>query len=104
MEPHQKSSSDAHLSEDALLGHFEPILRQHAGLLDSRWWRWPQLGPSYHVLAGALYWADEYPGWWKRRGDLEDALRALWHYRTGLILGEPRRCASIWDLGKRLFP
>src|SRR5690349_4696155 len=81
----------------------EEVLRHYARRLNRRCWRWPLLGPSYHLLADALFWADEAPPWW-RLWELENALRFLWHYRTGLILGEPRECGEIWELGKRLFP
>jgi hypothetical protein len=72
-QPHGLSSdSDRH--EQAVRFYCEPILRHHARRLNARWWRWPLLPPSYHMLADALVWADETAFWWKR-GDLEDALR-----------------------------
>jgi hypothetical protein len=55
------------------------------------------------MFAGALVWADECPRWW-RLLELEDALGALWHYRTGLIIGEARPYAELWELGRQLFP
>jgi hypothetical protein len=79
------------------------VLQHYAQRLNRRWWRWPLLGPSYHLFAGALFWADEYPPWW-RLPELEDALRVLWYYRTGLILGQPREYGEYWELGKQLFP
>jgi len=81
----------------------EEVLRLHAARLNSRWWRWPFVGPEYHLFADALRWADEYPPWWGL-SELENALRYLWHYRTGLILGEARKGIELWDLGKQLFP
>ena len=81
----------------------EEVLRYHARRLNGRSWRWPFLGPSYHMFADALYWADEAPPWW-RLPELEDALRCLWHHRTGLLLGEKREWGELWELGKRLFP
>jgi hypothetical protein len=82
-----------------------PILRQYAAQLNARSWRWPFLSPTYHTLADALYWIDEAPPWpwWKLRG-ADGALRCLWHYRTGLIIGETRPFEKFWTLGKRLFP
>lgn len=103
MEQPHESSSNTDFSEEALCRYFEPILRQHARRLNARWWRWPLLMPTYHLFADALFWADEVAFWWKR-GELEDALRFLWHYRTGLILGKARRGAQLWQFGKRLFP
>jgi hypothetical protein len=81
----------------------ESDLRRYAPRLNARWWRWPLLDPTYRLLADALYWMDEAPPWGGLRR-AENALRLLWHYRTGLILGEPRPFAEYWELGKRLFP
>ena len=86
--------------EDAPL---DEVLLRHARRLNGRWWRWPFIGPEYHLFADALFWADEAPAWW-RLWDLENALRLLWHYRTGLIIGEKRPGVELWELGKRLFP
>src|SRR5262249_11962101 len=80
------------------------VLRYYAPYLNSRNWRWPLLGPSYHLFADALYWTDEAPPWSKPARNVENALRFLWYYRTGLILGEARDHVEYWDLGKRLFP
>ena len=102
MQPHESPSDD----DDANAGlrcHVEAVLRRHARRLNARWWRWDLLGPSYHLLADALVWADEVPLWGKR-SEVEDALRVLWHYRTGLILGEARPFTELWELAKRLFP
>src|SRR5262249_12493723 len=81
----------------------EEVLRYHARRLNLCWWRWPLVGPSYHLFADALVWVDEMP-LWRRFSDLENALRWLWHYRTGLIIGQPRPGVELWELGKRLFP
>jgi hypothetical protein len=81
----------------------EEVLRRHARRLNARWWRWPLVRPIYHVFADALFWIDEAPIWWGLP-ELENPLRCLWHYRTGLILGEARPFGELWELGKRLFP
>lgn len=80
-------------------------LRRNARALNARRRRWPLSGPSYYILADALAWADEAPPWplSKIRG-AENALRCLWHYRTGLILGEERPFAELWELAVQLFP
>src|SRR4051812_855105 len=95
----QAPPSDSGHSEE-LCRHLEAVLRRHARHLNNRWWRWPLLGPSYHLLADALVWADEVPFRW-RRGEIEDCLRALWHHRTGLIIGEARPFGELWQLGTR---
>lgn len=79
------------------------VLRQHAHRLNGRSWRWPFIGPEYHMFADGLFWVDEAPPWWGL-SDLENALRWVWHYRTGLILGQSREGAEFWELGKQLFP
>jgi hypothetical protein len=84
-------------------GPLDAQLRHFAPLLNARSWRWPLLGPSYHLLADALYWIDEAPPWSKLHR-AENPLRVLWYYRTGLILGEARPCGEFWELGKELFP
>jgi hypothetical protein len=81
----------------------EAVLRYHARRLNGRNWHWPLLQPSFHTFAGALCWLDEYPVWW-RLSELKNALRFLWHYRTGLMLGENREWGEFWELGLRLFP
>jgi hypothetical protein len=85
-------------------GWLEDDLRRHASYINARRWRWPLLGPSYHLLADALVWIDEKPPWAKKLRPAEDALRCLWHHRTGLILGEERPFGELWELGRRLFP
>jgi hypothetical protein len=79
------------------------VFRHYANALNARSWRWPLLGPSYHLFADALYWIDEAPPLSKLR-KAENALRFLWHFRTGLIMGEEREGAELWQLGKQLFP
>ena len=81
----------------------EDQLRRHAHILNARRWRWPFVGPEYHLFADALFWADEAPPWSGLR-QAEDPLRILWHYRTGLIMGEPRPFGELWELGLQLFP
>jgi hypothetical protein len=81
----------------------EAVLRRHAYQLNVRSRRWPLLGPTFHTFADALWWVDEAPPWSRLR-EAEDALRFLWHYRTGLIIGEARPYEELWSLGKRLFP
>lgn len=82
----------------------EDDIRRAAPLLNARRWRWPLLGPSYHLLADALVWIDEKPPWARKLRPAEDALRCLLHHRTGLIIGEPRPFGELWELGLKLFP
>ncbi len=80
----------------------ERVLRRYARRLNGRSWRWPFMQPFYDCLADALIWPDEKP--FRSRSDLPSALRPLYFYRTGMILGEARSRVEFWDLGKRLFP
>jgi hypothetical protein len=93
-QPNQPPAVDAETAE---------VLRLYAPRLNRRRWRWPLTGPVYHLMADALYWVDEVP-LWRKPWELQNAMRLLWHYRTGLILGESREYAEYWELGKQLFP
>jgi hypothetical protein len=59
--------------------------------------------PFYELMSGALVWRDE------RRRDTPVhvvwALRAVWAYRTSLMLGAPREeLAEFWQYGLKHFP
>ena len=92
------------MPDASLLDLLENELRRQALLLNARRWRWPLLRPSYHLLADALVWMDEKPPWARELRPAEDALRCMWHHRTGLILGEDRPFGELWEQGMRLFP
>ena len=81
---------------------YAEVLAAHARRLNVRRLPWP-LPPCYDIMSDALVWFDEaYLPWMPV--ELVWALRPLWHYRTGLIIGEPRPYREWWDLGRRLFP
>jgi hypothetical protein len=86
------------------LDNYDPyrILAQYARHLNAI--RWPRFGrPFYDLMSGALVWPDE-----TRRGtptEVKWALRALWAYRTSLMLNEPREeLAEFWQYGLAHFP
>jgi hypothetical protein len=56
------------------------------------------------MLADALIWLDEQWPLLDLPFEVISTMRTLFHYRTGLILGEPRRGRGCWEMGKRLFP
>lgn len=60
----------------------------------------------YDILADALVWSDEKPHPAEDDRPLSPScLRAVWHYRTSLILGRPdERCRVHWEEAQRLFP
>jgi hypothetical protein len=91
--------------EEEMLGECAAVLRGCARRLNLRRFRIPLLLPYYHLLADALIWLDEDPPWpWRISFELSNALRPLFYYRTGLILGDVRPYGRIWELGRRLFP
>jgi hypothetical protein len=91
--------------EEAMLGECAEVLRRYARRLNLRRFRIPLLPPFYHLFADALVWLDEEPSWpWRGPFELSNALRPLFYYRTGLILGDVRPYGRIWELGRRLFP
>jgi hypothetical protein len=83
---------------------FDPgeVLRRYARRLNLRRFRIPLLPPDYHLLGDYLFWWDESPPW--DRWELRTSLGYLFHFRTGLILGDARPWAEFWELGRRLFP
>lgn len=92
-------------------GHSDPyenahpllVLERYADRLDARWWPVPFAGPVYDCMSGALVWYDEKP--LRSPFSLHSALRMLWNYRTGLMIGEHRpETEPAWELGRRLFP
>src|SRR4051794_4663127 len=55
----------------------------------------------FELLSGAVIWKDEQPS------KIKDiwALRVIWHYRTGLLLGEPpAKYEPLWRRARELFP
>jgi hypothetical protein len=92
--------------EEALLEHFGEVFPRYARRLNLRRFRIPFFPPGYDLCADALKWLDESPICWPWRDppELVDGLRVLWHYRTGLLLGDVRPYGRTWELGRRLFP
>jgi hypothetical protein len=93
----------------------EKWLRVHAPQINARRWRRLLSWPSYEIMSGSLIWEDEKP---RNAGhgtsvnvlgpevpvEVAWSLRPLWHYRTGLIIGEERPYRELWELGRSLFP
>src|SRR5579872_6301718 len=94
--------------EEAILAYCAEVMPRYTRRLNLRRFRIPLLPPFYDLLADALIWPEEAPFWpWPSGRDppeLVDGLRVLFYYRTGLILGDVRPYARIWELGQRLFP
>jgi hypothetical protein len=69
--------------------------------------RWPRFGlPFYDLMSGGLVWTDETRHLFERTPtETIWALRALWAYRTSLMLGNPREeLAAYWRFGLSRFP
>lgn len=80
----------------------EGWVRLYSRRLNFRCWRWPRQQPFYEIMSGALVWQDEIP--WRVPMQIVWALRPVWAYRTGLILGESRPGRDYWELCRTLFP
>jgi hypothetical protein len=79
----------------------ETTLRLWAGHLDAITER--RVNQPFHdYLADGLIWRDETID--TTPTQVIWALRFVWHYRTGFIIGEQRRFADIWQLARELFP
>jgi hypothetical protein len=58
--------------------------------------------PFRDLMADGLIWRDETVE--ATPSEVISALRLVWHYRTGLIIGEQRRFSDTWQLARGLFP
>src|SRR5688572_22563923 len=69
--------------------------------------RWRRFGfPFYDLMSGGLVWTDETRHLLRRTPtEVIWALRALWAYRTSLMLDNPREeLAEYWRFGLSRFP
>jgi hypothetical protein len=69
----------------------------------------PKLDAALHydLFADALVWSDELPAPAHRTGDVlfGSELRGVWHFRTTLILGQPKeKFRAAWDEAMSCFP
>src|SRR5688572_6448794 len=80
----------------------EKTLRRYAEQLDALRERKLSAQPLYDCMGDALVWADEAPA--GNPSDLIGPLRMLRYHRTGLIIGQTRPGADLWELGIELFP
>ena len=61
----------------------------------------------YDLFADALVWSDELPAPADRAGDIliGSELRGVWHFRTTLILGQPKeKFRAAWEDALKCFP
>lgn len=58
--------------------------------------------PFRDILADGLIWRDETIE--TTPFEVILALRLVWHYRTGLIIGEQRRFSETWQIAREMFP
>lgn len=84
---------------------FDPVktLTNHASEMNRirRAALWPRV--SYEAMSGALIWSDETKD--DTPTEVIWALRAIWAYRTSLMLDDPREeLKPYWDLGLEQFP
>jgi len=58
---------------------------------------------GYVPLPDAVFWSDEIPHWLSN--DEDDIIRALLHFRTTLIIGQPDEdLRAIWEAAMNAFP
>ena len=80
----------------------DQVLREWAihldGIRKRRWF----VRPFRDCMSDALVWRDETVG--TTPVEVIWALRLLFHYRTGIIIGEPRPHGEFWQLGREIFP
>jgi hypothetical protein len=87
--------------------NFDPYrtLNEYSGHVNGI--RWARSGlPFYDLMSGGLVWADETRRNLRRTPtEVIWALRALWAYRTSLMLNEPREeLVEFWEYGLAHFP
>jgi hypothetical protein len=60
---------------------------------------------SYELMSGGLVWSDELPPWEQLEPGESHCLRAIWRFRSSLILGCPvEKFRPHWEEAQRLFP
>jgi len=67
----------------------------------------PDAKVSYELFAGALVWSDEIPppGSYSLEDFSPAELRGIWHYRSSLILGNPKEnLRASWEAAQQAFP
>src|SRR3974390_936568 len=67
----------------------------------------PDAVMHYDLYADALVWEDELPAADVRAGDVlfGSELRGVWHYRTSVILGQPKeKLRAAWEEALQCFP
>lgn len=59
----------------------------------------------YELMSGGLAWTDELPALEKMNSNEFGVMRALWSFRSSLILGSPKeKYRFLWEESQRWFP
>src|SRR5437667_3567800 len=65
----------------------------------------PQARVNYELMSDGLVWSDELPPWDELESGESHCLRAVWKFRSSLIMGSPEeKFRPAWDYAKELFP
>jgi len=81
---------------------FAKVLTAHAEHLNQICTPDPSASVFYELMSGALIWSDERDA---SPFEVVSALRAIFAYRTGLIIGKPRpELEPLWQHALSLFP
>jgi len=90
-----------------LNSYMREVLATHGPRLDRRRFPWLFAFAFYDEWSGGLAWTDEL-NWVRRNAEVSDLLRALWAYRTSLMLGKPHEddaaLAEVWRMTQAQCP
>jgi hypothetical protein len=65
----------------------------------------PNARVSFEMMSGGLVWSDELPAWDQMEPGESHCLRAIWRFRSSLILGCPaEKYRPYWEEAQQLFP
>lgn len=65
----------------------------------------PNARVHYELMSGGLAWTDELPALEKMSLNEIGVVRALWSFRSSLILGSPKeKYRALWEDSHRWFP
>jgi hypothetical protein len=80
----------------------DPVLIEHAAMLNRINTPDPCATVRYDVMSDALIWSDETTS--QMSTDLISSLRIVFNFRTHLIRGTEIRDTTVWDYYNSIFP
>ncbi len=65
----------------------------------------PNARVHYELMSGGLVWSDELPSWDQLETGESHCLRAVWRFRSSLIMGTPEeKHRASWERAQEVFP